>query len=261
MDPSKSAGRLTIKRGWTSFDPYASGGGLTVDDLGAAIDVLWMRLSRQESDPSFSLGRFVAGKILVLINRASYWQCAFVIAKGGYQQIREHGLEWFRAQLVEIAPFLSGRVGELTDWDKIKLLTVAVDRLRRWYRPGLLCIGDSAHAMSPLGGVGINLAIQDAVATANLLAQPLKEGHVTVDDLAKVEARRTFPTRLTQRFQVFAQNRVISRVLASDQPLKFPWILKMFQRWPFLRRIPARLIGVGVRPELPCRTPEAVKPS
>jgi 2-polyprenyl-6-methoxyphenol hydroxylase-like FAD-dependent oxidoreductase len=234
--------------------------GLTVDDLGAPIDVLWMRLSRKESDPSFSLGRFVAGKILVMLNRETYWQCAFVIAKGGYEEVRKHGLEWFRAQLVEIAPFLSDRVSELTDWDQIKLLTVAVDRLRRWYRPGLLCIGDSAHAMSPIGGVGINLAIQDAVATANLLAQPLKNGQVTEAGLAKVEARRTFPTWFTQRLQVVMQNRVISRVLASGQPLKLPWILKLFQRWPFLRRIPARLIGVGVRPEH-VKTPAAVKTS
>jgi 2-polyprenyl-6-methoxyphenol hydroxylase-like FAD-dependent oxidoreductase len=229
--------------------------GLHVDDLGAPIDVLWMRLSYAEGDSMRTLGRFDQGRILIMLYRGDYWQCAFVIAKGGYDEIRERGLDAFREQLVEIAPSLKDRVGELTNWDQIRLLTVAVDRLRRWYRPGLLCIGDSAHAMSPVGGVGINLAIQDAVATANLLARPLQEDRVTVDDLAKVERRRMLPTRITQRFQVVVQKRVISRVLASRERFGLPWPVKMLRRWPFLRRIPARMIGVGFRPEH-VRTPE-----
>ena len=156
---------------------------------------------------------------------------------------------------MEIAPFLRDRVSELKDWNDVKLLTVAVDRLRRWHRPGLLCIGDAAHAMSPIGGVGINLAIQDAVATANILARPLREGSLTPEDLKRVQRRREFPTRLTQRLQVLVQNRVIARVIGSREKLSLPWLLKLLRRWPFLRRIPARLIGIGFRPEH-VRTPE-----
>src|SRR5262249_23026362 len=156
--------------------------------------------------------------------------------------------EAFRNDVAEIAPFLRDRVGTLTDWEDVKLLTVVVDRLRQWYRSGLLCIGDAAHAMSPVGGVGINLAIQDAVAAANLLTLLLRKGQTTEADLRKVQRRREWPTRLTQRLQVFIQNRVISRVLAGRKQLALPWPLRLLQRFPFLRRIPARLIGIGFRP-------------
>jgi 2-polyprenyl-6-methoxyphenol hydroxylase-like FAD-dependent oxidoreductase len=229
--------------------------GLQVEDLGAPIDVLWMRLSRAPTDPDYPLGRFDRGRILVLIYRGDYWQCGFVIPKGGIDEIRRRGLESFRAEIVEIAPYLRDRVAELREWDDIKLLTVTIDRLRQWYRPGLLCIGDAAHAMSPVGGVGINLAIQDAVATANILAGPLRSGALDTDLLRKVERRRMLPTRLTQRLQVIIQNRVIVRVLGSQEQVSLAWPLRLLSRWPFLRRIPARFVGVGFRPEH-VRTPE-----
>jgi 2-polyprenyl-6-methoxyphenol hydroxylase-like FAD-dependent oxidoreductase len=230
--------------------------GLEVMDVGAPMDVLWMRLSRRATDPEQPMGRFDQGKIFVMIYRGDYWQCGFVISKGGYDEIRKRGLESLRQDIVEIAPFLSDRVAELANWDDIKLLTVTVDHLRQWSRPGLLCIGDAAHAMSPVGGVGINLAIQDAVAAANLLARPLREGRVTTDDLHKVQSRRVLPTRLTQRAQVLIQNRVIGRVIGGRGQLSLPWPVRLLRRFPFLRRIPARLIGIGFRPEH-VRTPEA----
>jgi 2-polyprenyl-6-methoxyphenol hydroxylase-like FAD-dependent oxidoreductase len=223
--------------------------GLTVEDLGAPIDVLWLRLPRRPGDPKNPLGRFDRGKVFVLLDRGDYWQCGYVIPKGHFDAIRRQGLEAFRDGIAAIAPFLRDRVGELRDWEDIKLLTVAVDRLRRWYRPGLLCIGDAAHAMSPIGGVGINLAIQDAVAAANLLAGRLRGGAVAVADLRRVQRRREFPTRLTQRLQVFIQDRVIRRVLTSRTALALPWPLRLWRRYPVLRRIPARLIGIGFRPE------------
>src|SRR5439155_25763237 len=165
-------------------------------------------------------------------------QCAFVIRKGGFDAIRQRGLDALRDDIIRIAPLLGDRVGELRDWDDIKLLTVVVDRLERWWRPGLLCIGDSAHAMSPMGGVGINLAIQDAVAAANILAQPLRDGSLADTHLAAVQQRRTLPTRLTQALQVFMQDRVISRALGSDKPMTAPWLLRLFNRVPLLPRIP-----------------------
>ena len=223
--------------------------GLEIESLGAPIDVLWFRLSRQPSDPGQVMGRFVSGKILVMLNRDAYWQCAFVIPKGAFAGIQRRGLEAFRADIAAIAPFLKDRVDELADWESIKLLTVMVDRLRKWYRPGLLCIGDAAHAMSPVGGVGINLAIQDAVATANILARPLSQNYVSLSHLQKVQWRREFPTRVTQWAQVQIQNRVLSPTLSSRQQIRPPFILRLFKRFPLLRRIPARLIGVGVRPE------------
>lgn len=223
--------------------------GLHVTELGAPIDVLWMRLSRRAGDPRQPLGRFDRGKVFVMLDRGDYWQCGYVIAKGGSADIQQRGMKALQDDIVQIAPFMHDRVGELKDWNDVRLLSVAVDRLERWYRPGLLCIGDAAHAMSPVGGVGINLAIQDAVAAANILAVPLRHGAVTPADLQKVQGRREFPTRLTQRLQVFIQDRVISRVLGSQDQLTVPLPLKLLQRWPFLRRIPARLIGIGVRPE------------
>jgi 2-polyprenyl-6-methoxyphenol hydroxylase-like FAD-dependent oxidoreductase len=221
---------------------------LEITNFGAPMDVLWMRISRTESDPPSTFGRINAGRFLVMLNRRTYWQCAFVIPKGGFDEVRAHGLPAFRAQLAKLAPFLRERTDELTDWEQIKLLTVKVDRLKRWWRPGLLCIGDAAHAMSPIGGVGINLAIQDAVASANLLAEPLRKRSVTDRDLARLQERREFPTRATQRLQMAIQNNVIKRVLGSTHT-QAPWILKLVDRWAILQRLPARILGVGFRPE------------
>jgi 2-polyprenyl-6-methoxyphenol hydroxylase-like FAD-dependent oxidoreductase len=229
--------------------------GLKIEDLGAPMDVLWMRLSRRPGDRKFPLGRFDRGKIFIMLDRGDYWQCGYVIPKGGIDEVRGRGLEAFRQGIAESAPWLHDRVGELASWDDVKLLTVVVDRLRRWHRPGLLCIGDAAHAMSPVGGVGINLAVQDAVAAANLLAAPLRDGRATEADLRRVQRRRTFPTRMTQWLQVQIQKRVISRVLASQRQLGLPWPLRLLRRFPALRRIPARLIGIGFRPEH-VRTPD-----
>ncbi|MGH9704579.1 MAG: FAD-dependent oxidoreductase [Candidatus Acidiferrales bacterium] len=224
--------------------------GLEVVDLGAPIDVLWMRISRNPDDPRQSLGRFRAGKILITLDRGEYWQCAFVIHKGAFDEIRARGMQAFRADIENAAPFLRGRTGELKDWDQVKLLAVRVDHLRRWSRDGLLCIGDSAHAMSPVGGVGINLAIQDAVATANALALSLLRGEVNASRLNEVQKRREFPTRVTQAIQVFAHKRFISPALQRSRKLRrLPLPLKLLQIFPLLRRIPARLIGIGARPE------------
>ena len=233
--------------------------GLKVEDIGAPIDVLWLRLSRRPEDPDQPAGRFDRGRILVMINRGDYWQCGFVIPKGGIEEVRRRGLEAFRAEIAALAPFVANRVDELRSWDDVKLLTVVVDRLRRWYRPGLLCIGDAAHAMSPVGGVGINLAIQDAVAAANLLAAPLLAGRLTTDDLRRVQRRRQFPTRVTQWVQVLVQERVIRRVLGGRRRLRLPLPLRLLRRFPVLRRVPARLIGIGIRPEH-VRTPDVFGP-
>jgi 2-polyprenyl-6-methoxyphenol hydroxylase-like FAD-dependent oxidoreductase len=223
--------------------------GLEVIDLGAPMDVMWMRISRHTTDPAQTLGHFDRGRILFLINREDYWQCAFVIPKGTADEIRQRGLEAFRREIAELEPFLKDRVEELRDWKEVSLLTVRVDRLARWFRPGLLCIGDAAHAMSPIGGVGINLAIQDAIAAANILGPKLRENNVTESDLQAVQGRRSFPTRATQRLQILIQNNVIRRILGSAETLSVPWPLKVLQRWPILRRIPARVIGLGFRPE------------
>jgi 2-polyprenyl-6-methoxyphenol hydroxylase-like FAD-dependent oxidoreductase len=223
--------------------------GLQVNELGAPMDVLWFGLSRRPTDPEAPMGRFDIGRIFITLNRGHYWQCGFVIPKGSSEQIREKGLPAFRDDVAHLAPFAADRVGELQDWNAIKLLTVKVDRLTRWYRQGLLCIGDAAHAMSPVGGVGINLAIQDAVAAANLLAAPLREGRLAIDDLRRVQRRRMLPTRLTQWMQLLIQNRVIRRVLGSSDPLVPPLAVRLLARFPSLTRIPARLIGMGVRPE------------
>jgi 2-polyprenyl-6-methoxyphenol hydroxylase-like FAD-dependent oxidoreductase len=224
-------------------------GGLKVEDLGAPMDVLWMRLSRRESDGAEALGRIAAGKMMAMLDRGDYWQCAYVIPKGAAEEIRAKGIEAFRQAIVSVAPMMRDRVQELRSFDDVKLLTVKIDRLMQWHRPGLLCIGDAAHAMSPVGGVGINLAIQDAVAAANHLAAPLAAGTVSDDDLAAVQRRRMFPTRMTQRLQVFAQNNVLSRVLASTGTLTPPWPVRLLGRCPMLQRIPARLVGLGIRPE------------
>lgn len=227
-----------------------SSAGLEVLDLGAPIDVLWMRMSRQPSDPNQSLGRFRAGKLLVTLNRGEYWQCAYVIPKGRFAALQQRGLRAFRQDLAEIAPFLAPRTEEIADWNQVKLLTVTVDRLREWSRPGLLCIGDCAHAMSPVGGVGINLAIQDAVATANLLALPLLRGTVREQDLRQVQTRRSYPMRMTQAVQVFMHRKFISPALARQTSVRrLPLPFKLLRQFPWLRRMLARVIGLGFRPE------------
>ncbi len=223
--------------------------GLQVDEFGAPMDVLWFRLSRRPGDSEDPVARFEMGRIFIMLNRGEHWQCGFVIPKGSLAQLQERGLPAFRNGVAQLAPFVADRVGELSDWAAIKLLTVQVDRLTRWYRPGLLCIGDAAHAMSPVGGVGINLAIQDAVAASNLLAAPLRADRLTTEDLLLVQLRREWPTRVTQRFQIFVQNRVIRRVLSGAGKLTPPLAVRLLARFPFLRRIPARLIGIGFRPE------------
>ena len=197
-----------------------SSAGLEVLDLGAPIDVLWMRVSRRPADPNQTLGRFRGGKILVTLDRGEYWQCAYVIRKGDFEAIQQRGSPSFRQDLAEIAPFLASRTDEIADWNAVKLLTVAVDRLRQWAQPGLLCIGDCAHAMSPVGGVGINLAIQDAVAAANLLALPLLRGTISEQDLRQVQARRSYPTRMTQAVQVFMHRRFIRPALGRQTPIR-----------------------------------------
>jgi 2-polyprenyl-6-methoxyphenol hydroxylase-like FAD-dependent oxidoreductase len=230
--------------------------GFEVLDLGAPIDVLWMRVTRQPNDPNQTLGRFRAGKILVTLDRDEYWQCAYVIPKDGFDAIRQKGLANFQQEISSVAPFLRQRLGEIRDWNDVKLLSVAVDRLRQWSRTGLLCIGDSAHAMSPIGGVGINLAIQDAVAAANELAAPLAKGAVSDEHLRAVQHRREFPTRVTQGFQVFAHKRFIGPAMRNPRPItNLPFALKLLRTFPILRRIPARLVGMGVRPEH-VRTPD-----
>ena len=223
--------------------------GLAIDDLGAPMDVLWLRLSRRPDDPAQTLGHIDAGRVLVMLNREAYWQCAYVIAKGGFAEVQQRGLPALRDEIARLAPYLRDRTAELRDWDDVKLLSVAVDRLRIWHRPGLLCIGDAAHAMSPIGGVGINLAIQDAVAAANILARPLLQGVVSPDDLSAVQRRRQFPTQATQALQVFVQNRVISRVLGARRTIRAPLLLRLLSRWRYLRRFPARIVGLGFRPE------------
>jgi 2-polyprenyl-6-methoxyphenol hydroxylase-like FAD-dependent oxidoreductase len=213
------------------------------------MSVLWFRLSSKPADSQQTGGVFLPGRIFVTLNRGDYWQCAYVIPKGSLEEVHRRGIEAFRADVAHAVPDFAGRVNEITDWDQVKLLTVAVDRLNRWHKPGLLCIGDAAHAMSPIGGVGVNLAVQDAVAAANILAEPLRSGTVSDAVLQAVQDRRTFPTRATQRLQLFMQNNVISAVLSDKDELDPPLMLRLLARFPVLRRLPARLLGLGFRPE------------
>src|SRR5947207_11209276 len=221
-------------------------------EFGVPIDVLWMRISRKQDDPQQSFGFFQHGKLLVLIDRGDYWQAGFVIPKGRFDEIKARGLPQFQNDIVSFAVFLRDRVAELDDWSKIKLLTVQINRLRDWCREGLLCIGDSAHAMSPAAGVGINLAIQDAVATANLLGDKLRNGAASMDDLRKVQARREWPTRLIQAMQVFIHRRVVTGATSGRQS-SLPLAFRLLKWFPVLRQIPAHFIGIGPRPENYCR--------
>jgi 2-polyprenyl-6-methoxyphenol hydroxylase-like FAD-dependent oxidoreductase len=222
--------------------------GLKVHDLGTPIDVLWLRISRRPSDRGQVLGNIDRGRVLVMLERGDYWQCAFVIPKGGLELWQRKGLQALRDAIAAIVPSFADRVAEIADWDHVKLLTVRVDRLRKWYRPGLLCIGDAAHSMSPIGGVGINLAIQDAVATANLLAAPLRRGAPSLRQLARVQRRRELPTRMTQQLQLLVQDNVLGPVIAGREP-HVPLVARLLNAWQPLRRIPARLVGLGFRPE------------
>jgi 2-polyprenyl-6-methoxyphenol hydroxylase-like FAD-dependent oxidoreductase len=231
--------------------------GFVTQDIGAPMDVLWFSLSRKASDANESLSHMRAGQILVLINRGDHWQCGYVIPKGAAAEMKQHDVELLRQKIIDLVPDLADRVGEIKTWDDAKLLTVTVDRLPLWHRLGLLCIGDAAHAMSPVGGVGINLAIQDAVATANILTSALKgDGPVSDTLLGRVQARREWPMKATQAMQLFIQNRAISNVLANrDATLAPPWFMRAFILFPWLRRLPARIIGIGFRPERVHRAP------
>jgi 2-polyprenyl-6-methoxyphenol hydroxylase-like FAD-dependent oxidoreductase len=221
--------------------------GLPIEDLGAPTDVLWMRLSKHPDDPQVSV-LADHGKLLAMLDRGDFWQCGFPILKGSAEELQRRGLGDFRAGIVEVAPFLGERVTELRDWNDVKLLTVKVNRLRQWYRPGLLCIGDAAHAMSPIGGIGINLAIQDAIAAANILAGPLREGAVSPENLAKIQRRRAFPTRLTQHLQELIRKQT-GRGIGKAGRVRPPWPIRLLERTTLLTRLRTRFVGVGIRPE------------
>ena len=225
------------------------GAGFEVKVLGAPMDVLWFRLTHKPTDKAETMGRFDRGSILVMLDRGDYWQCAYVIAKGSAETLKAAGIEKFREKIAQLMPFLADRVHELATADDLKLLTVGVDRLEKWWKPGLLCIGDAAHTMSPIGGVGVNIAVQDAVAASNILAAPLKQGQLKDSDLAAVQARRLWPVRATQAIQLFLQNRMIAPTLAGTRPLRPPWPARLLNAVPYLRRIPARVLGLGVQPE------------
>jgi 2-polyprenyl-6-methoxyphenol hydroxylase-like FAD-dependent oxidoreductase len=223
--------------------------GLESVEFGAPMDVLWFRLSRLSEDGPETFGHVEAGRMMIMIDRGDYWQCAYVIPKGGMDAIRRDGLPAFRESVREMSPFLGARVEELKGWDDVKPLSVQVDRLKKWWRTGFLAIGDAAHAMSPIGGVGVNIAVQDAVAAANRLAGPLRVGAVRDEDLAAVQSRREVAVKWTQAGQLFIQRQLIGRVLASHERPKPPAFMRLFNVFPLLRRIPARLVGLGVLPE------------
>jgi 2-polyprenyl-6-methoxyphenol hydroxylase-like FAD-dependent oxidoreductase len=234
--------------------------GLKSDDYGAPMDVLWFRLPQKTSDETETFGHIEAGSMMIMLNRGDYWQCAYVIPKGGIDRIKAEGIEAFRKRVLFMSPFLADRIDELKSFDHVKLLSVTVDRLRQWWRPGLICIGDAAHAMSPIGGVGVNIAVQDAVAAANRLAAPLKAGTASDDDLRAIEERRTFPARFTQTIQLTMQNRLVRPMLAGTARPKPPVLFRLLAMMPLLQRIPGRLLAVGVRPEH-VHTPDVLEAS
>jgi 2-polyprenyl-6-methoxyphenol hydroxylase-like FAD-dependent oxidoreductase len=223
--------------------------GLQTDDYGVPMDVLWFRITRRDSDGVDVFGHIEAGALLVMLDRGDYWQCAYVIPKGGIDRVKANGIETFRNRVVALSPFLADRIRELRSFDDVKLLSVTVNRLRQWWRPGLICIGDAAHAMSPIGGVGINIAVQDAVAAANRLAAPLKAGTATSGHLQAIQARRDFPARMTQKIQLTMQNQIIGPALQGTRDPKPPLLFKLFDAFPTLRRLPGRLLALGIRPE------------
>ena len=223
--------------------------GLPLREFGVPIDVIWLKLPLEPSDPTEPVARIAAGRFFIMLYRGDYWQCAVVVPKGKFEEIKREGIEAFHKRLSSIAGFAADRVGAIKTFDDVSLLTVTVDRLTQWARPGLLCIGDAAHAMSPVGGVGINLAIQDAVAAANLLWRSLLAGRPSLADLNRVQARREWPVRLTQAVQVLIQNNIVAPTLLSAGELKPPLVVKLLDAVPFLQRIPARAVGLGVRPE------------
>ncbi|MFJ6658923.1 FAD-dependent oxidoreductase [Streptomyces sp. NPDC091377] len=225
--------------------------GLRPQVLGSGMDILWFQLSKKEGDPGGMVGRLSDGKLLVRIERQTHWQTAYTVRKGGYEEVKERGLDWFRQTLSELTPFLADRVHEVRSWDDVKVLDIQIDRLPRWWRPGLLCIGDAAHTMSPIMGVGINLAVQDAVAAANILAGPLGSGTVTEEHLARVQKRRTPPTVATQRLQRFLQTRFLEPWVRGESKSATPVVLRVLKRLPLLQAGPARTIGIGLRPESP----------
>jgi 2-polyprenyl-6-methoxyphenol hydroxylase-like FAD-dependent oxidoreductase len=234
--------------------------GLAVEEIGAPMDVLWFRAGKSANENESVFARIDTGKMMVTFDRGDYWQCAYVIAKGQYEAVKAAGLDAFRDNIVGMAPILKSGIADVKSWDDVKLLTVAINRLKRWTLPGLLCIGDAAHAMSPVGGVGVNLAVQDAVATANLLAAKLASGCPPEDELDAVRLRREFPVRMTQTMQVVVQNNIISVALKpGDQPIKAPLFARIINAVPWLQGITARFIGLGVRPEH-VHSPEAPNP-
>ena len=233
-------GRHSVIRDLAGFNPQ---------ELGAPIDVIWMRLPRIDSDPKEPVARLAAGQFFIMLYRGDYWQCALVVPKGEFAKIQQDGIEKFRASLKTIAGFAVERVDVLKSFDEVSLLTVTVNRLIQWAKPGLLCIGDAAHAMSPVGGVGINLAVQDAIATANLLWKPLSNGMPTLDELNTVQERRMFPTRITQAAQVAIQNNIVTPLLAHKGAIQLPIFVRLLDSFPLLRRLPAYAVGIGVRPE------------
>jgi 2-polyprenyl-6-methoxyphenol hydroxylase-like FAD-dependent oxidoreductase len=223
--------------------------GFVPQEFGVPIDVIWLRLPRAQTDPTEPVARFGAGRFFVMLYRGDYWQCALVVPKGGFEAIRREGIESFRARLASIAGFAADRVCTIESFEDVSLLTVTVNRLKQWAKPGLLCIGDAAHAMSPVGGVGINIAVQDAVATANILWRPLARGRPTPEELNRVQLRRELPARITQASQLAIQKNILAPTLRATGELKPPLFVKLLNRIPALRRIPARLVGIGVRPE------------
>jgi 2-polyprenyl-6-methoxyphenol hydroxylase-like FAD-dependent oxidoreductase len=229
--------------------------GLKSEDFGAPMDALWFRVSRKQTDPAETFGRIDAGAMLVMLDRGEYWQCAYVIPKGGFERVKSEGIEAFWSHVAALSPVLTDRMTELSSFDDVKLLTVIVDLLRQWWRPGLLLIGDAAHAMSPIGGVGINIAVQDAVAAANRLAGPLRAGQVSAADLKAIQRRRIWPARMTQRVQLLMQNRLIGPALQGVRKPKPPLVFALLNAVPALQRIPARVLAVGFRPEH-VRTPD-----